>query len=254
MEPARADAPRGPDAPRVFDSTAGAREEPLHQLPVPAGITTGLPARLLQAQEDERRRIASELHDDISQQIALLAINMDRLRQEMAETHPDVSSRLAAMVEHTQALGESVRRISHELHSTNLEHLGLRAAVRRLCEEISARHGIGIDLRCAKMPAVIPSDVAGALFRIVQEALRNVARHSGAASAIVEMTGTEHEVRVAVEDQGRGFDLADAVSLSLSSGIGLASMRERLAAFGGQCVITTAPSKGTRIDATVPLA
>jgi signal transduction histidine kinase len=225
-------------------------------MPVSAGITAsaapGLPARLLRAQEDERRRIARELHDDISQQVALIAINVDKLRQDMAATQPDVSGQLAWMLERTQALGESVRRLSHELHSTTLDHLGLRAAVRGLCQELGARHDINVDLRGPKLTVAIPEDVAGTLFRVAQEALHNVARHSGATSAIVELIATDTDVSLMVEDRGRGFDL-DAV-LSSGAGVGVASMRERVVALGGRCAIVTAPSKGTRIDVTVPMA
>jgi predicted ATPase/signal transduction histidine kinase len=210
----------------------------------------GLPARLLQAQEDERRRIARDLHDDISQQIALLAITVDRLHQEIAETQPETSRRLFGVLERAQDISESVRQLSHELHSTNLDHLGLQGAVRGFCQEFTAHHGIGVDVRCARMPPLIPSDVAGALFRIVQEALQNVARHSGARSAIVEIGGTPDEVRLTIEDKGRGFDAGATPSF----GIGLASMRERLRLLGGHCAIHTAPSMGTRIEATVPTA
>ncbi len=196
----------------------------------------GIPARLLQAQEEERRRIARDLHDDISQKIALLSITVDRLRQEIAETEPDTSRRLSVVLERAQDTGASVRRLSHELHSSNLDHLGLRAAVRALCQEFTEHYRIGIELRCAEVPAFIPREVGGALFRIVQEALQNVARHSGAESATVEIAGTPHEVRLMIEDKGRGFD-AGATN---SSGLGLLSMRERLTPLGGRCVIQSA--------------
>jgi signal transduction histidine kinase len=124
--------------------------------------------------------------------------------------------------------------------------------VRSLCQEFTAQHGIAIELRCPKMPAavVIPDDVARALFRVAQEGLRNVARHSGVTAAIVELTGTAEDVRLRVDDRGCGFDLDTA----MSSGIGLVSMRERIISLGGRCAIATAPANGTRIDVTVPIA
>jgi signal transduction histidine kinase len=209
-------------------------------------------ARLLKAQEDERRRIAELLHDDISQQIALLSIGVDRLRQEIAEAQPETSRRLDLVLEQAQALSLSVRTISRELYSTTLDHLGLTAALRGFCEEFGARSGIDIELR-GGAPRAVPGEVALALFRIAQEALRNVARHSGASSAIVEIAATDAEVRVTIEDPGSGFD-PRASAGDAPAGVGLDAMRERLAPFGGHCVIRSAPSQGTRIDAIVPLS
>lgn len=207
-------------------------------------------ARLLQAQEDERRRIANVLHDDISQRIALLSIDVDRLRQEIAAAQPETSSRLGRVLEQAQALGLSVDTLLRELYSTTLDRLGLGAALRGFCEEFSAESGIAVRLR-GEAPLRVPHNVAVALFRIAQEALRNAARHSGASSAIVEIAGTDGEVRVTIEDHGRGFDPEAA---SAPAGLGLESMRERLRPFGGRCIIESAPSRGTRVDAIVPLA
>lgn len=204
-------------------------------------------ARLLQAQEDERRRIADVLHDDISQRIALLSIDVDRLRQEIAAAQPETSSRLTRVLEQAQALGLSVRTLSRELHCTTLDHLGLGVALRGFCEEFSAQSGMAISLR-GEAPRHVPIDVTVALFRIAQEALRNAARHSGASSATVEIAGTDGEVRVTIEDHGRGFDP------ETRPGLGVESMRERLTPFGGRCIIESAAARGTRILAVVPLS
>ncbi len=192
--------------------------------------------RLLDAQEVERRRIAGELHDDIHQRVALLAVKLD-----MSGTFPDLA-------DEAQRLSGDVRRLSHSLHSGRLEQLGLRAAMEALCEDVSASSGVEIPLVIGGLPED-PSPVASlCIYRICQEAARNAVKHSGSARVAVTLRTEGPDLVLEVRDDGDGFD----PEAPPSRGLGLASMAERAGAAGGALEIESTPGAGTTVRGRVP--
>jgi signal transduction histidine kinase len=209
-----------------------------------------LTGRLLQAQEMERRRIARELHDDLNQSLALLAVELDLLGQKLPQSASLVAGRIHELCARVKQLSSAVHELSHNLHPSKLEQLGLAAAIRGLCKELSQGHGLRIDCDCQEMPLSMPHDTIVCLYRIVQEALHNVIKHSGAPRARVELARTADGVALRISDDGAGFDPASADG---DGALGLVSMRERLRLVGGAMAIDSRPSAGTRIDVYVPL-
>lgn len=202
-----------------------------------------LTRRLLEAQETERRRIARELHDDVNQSLALLSVEMDLLAA--GGTPGEAVGRVRELSARVKELSSSVHGLSHQLHPSKLEQLGLVAAVRGLCRELA--HDLEVKFTHHGLPAVVPADTALCLYRIVQESLRNVTRHSGTRHAAVELSGAANEIRLRVADDGDGFDPA-----TVTGGLGLVGMRERLYLVGGRLAIDSRPGTGTRIEARVP--
>lgn len=209
-----------------------------------------LARRLTNAQEKERTRIARELHDDIGQSLAILRIQMLRAGQPVSgmagKRHPSIND----LCNDLKLLAEKVSRISHQLHSSELEYLGLAVAIQSHCREFSAKYKIAVDCSCTDLPEDLDSLLALSLLRIVQEALHNAAKHSKAKSMQVAVKASDTELSLLIADDGVGFDLEEA---KLAAGLGLISMRERIHLAGGQFEITSAPGKGTRITARVPL-
>ena len=209
-----------------------------------------LSGRLISAQEEERSRIARELHDDFSQRLALLAIQLGQASQSLPETDKALSESLHAMWERTTELSADIHKLSHQLHSSKLHHLGLLAAAKSLCDETGKRHHIQIEFRHREMPEEISPDISLCFFRIVQEALNNIVRHSGAKQAHVEFIGASSHIRLRIVDGGVGFDPS---STAARGGLGLASMRERLRLLSGSVTVHSSPMEGTEIVAEVPL-
>jgi len=209
-----------------------------------------LTGRLLHSQENERRRIARELHDDLNQSLALLSVDLDLLSQKPLESGNQLGGRIQALSARVKELSSSVHGLSHHLHPSKLQQLGLLAAIRGLCKELTQSHSLPIAFTHHGVPDAFPEDAALCLYRIVQEALGNVIKHSGARDARVELTGSEGGVSLRIADDGVGFDpeLVDG-----SGGLGLVSMRERLRLVRGQFTIDSRPSGGTRIAVIVPL-
>jgi PAS domain S-box-containing protein len=204
-----------------------------------------LAKRLMEAQEEERRRISRELHDDIGQRVALLSIELDLLAQ-LLETGQPFKERLERAQAATGELGSDLHQLSHALHSSKLQYLGLPSALRELCSRMAEKHAVAIEFACAEEKLTLAEDDALALFRVAQEALNNVVRHSDATTVKVALDRVEGGVALAVSDDGRGFAPA-----SRSEGIGLVGMRERLRAVGGEFQIISTPGAGTEIHATV---
>ncbi|UCE85037.1 MAG: PAS domain S-box protein [Deltaproteobacteria bacterium] len=208
-----------------------------------------LSGRLIRAQENERHRIAGELHDDVSQRLALLAISVDLLGQSPPGAD-EIPQRIDALSSQVRELSSEIHRVSHQLHPSHLEELGLVVPLGRFCRELGQTHGIQIDFDHAGVPRELPGEVTLCLYRIAQEALRNVVKHSGAQKARVELAGSADAVRLRVSDSGRGFDVE---SPEARRGLGLVSMRERLRLVRGDFSIDSQPWSGTRIDARIPL-
>lgn len=208
-----------------------------------------LSMRLIQAQEEERRRISRELHDDISQRLALLTVGMERLSTEVPESRVGWARQLRELTGQVKELSTEVYRVSHRLHPAALEHLGLIPSARSLCNEISRSSNIQIDFDHSHIPGLIPQGVSLCIYRVLQESLNNIVRHSGARKAQVELTGHADAIRMSVSDSGVGFDTE---SFQSQAGLGLVSMRERVHQVQGELSIESRPSGGTRIKAWVP--
>jgi PAS domain S-box-containing protein len=202
--------------------------------------------RLILAQEEERHRIARELHDHLNQQLALLAIDLQQLSMDPPESPEALTAALHADWRRTTEIASDVHAISHRLHPTKLEALGLVATIRAHCRDVS-RQGFTVHFSEQDVPAGISPDIALCLFRVCEEALSNAARHSATGSADVTLDGSDADIVLRVADSGRG--LTDG---QRGSGLGLISMRERLQLVGGTLSITSAPGLGTVVEARAP--
>jgi len=207
--------------------------------------------KLIDAQEAERTRIARELHDDINQRLAMVAVNLKTLKQDLQGSDVKMSRRIQEACEQVAGLENDIQALSHRLHSSKLEYLGLEAATASLCTELSERQSVKIDFRCDGIPEELPSEVSLCLFRVLQEALHNAVKYSGAGVLEVSLTGSPQQIELKVHDSGVGFDLKVA---SNGHGLGLTSMRERLRLVGGQLSIDSKPNQGTTVTARVPLS
>ena len=208
--------------------------------------------RLISAQEGERMGIARELHDDIGQRMALLAIQVERLSKLVSRRSKESGRLVAGLRKQTKEIASDIQHISHELHPARLEHLGLIAAVKALCRDLSAHRHIRIDVTAPSVSGPIPQNVGLCLYRVVQEALRNVLKHSGTEEAKVNISVNEDVIDVSICDSGVGFDHESAVAEG-GLGLGLVSMRERLRLVSGELAIVSRASQGTSIRVRVPL-
>ena len=209
-----------------------------------------LSGRLIKAQEEERRRLARELHDDFIQRLALLAIELQLILDAMGNSQSKASERLRKLLKTVNEIGEDVHSLSHALHSSKLEVLGLFRSVSSFCQEFSKQHKIQIAFDKADLPEPIPSEITLCLFRIVQEGLQNVNKHSRASRVEVRLTGRPTEISLSLSDNGVGFDLSQNYA---SNGIGILSMKERARMLDGTFKIRSAPMKGTQITVNIPL-
>lgn len=205
-------------------------------------------ARLISSQEAERARLARELHDDITQRLARLAIDVGSSEAGTSDRSPAETAR--SVREELIRLGEDVHALSYRLHPSILEDLGLPAALRAEAERFERQTAGVIELKVRALPDSVSPDVALCLFRIAQEALRNAARHSGARAIKLSLLGLDGGLQLAVQDDGCGFD--PAVQRDQPS-LGLSSMRERVRLLGGELEIESAPNQGTTVLAWVPL-
>jgi signal transduction histidine kinase len=205
---------------------------------------------LIQAQEAERTRLARELHDDLSQSLALLAVELDMLGQKPPASIV-VSDRMQQLSTQVRNLSSGVHRLSHELHPAKLEQLGLESAVRGFAKELGTAHQIAVACEFHNVPRVLPDDIALCLYRIVQEGLQNVVKHSDAIEAKVVMRADGKELGLEILDRGTGFDTAATMR---NSSLGLVGMRERVRLVRGEISIQSRPGEGTKIDVRVPLA
>lgn len=208
-----------------------------------------LSRRLINAQEEERRRIARELHDDLNQRMALLAGHLEDLAKTSGESPTMPNGAILRLSQETTDISGTISSLSHRLHSSTLDILGLAAALRGLCRELSQTHHLEIDFICDDDVNTLSPENALCLFRLAQESLTNVVKHSGARTAHVSLgcRGAEM-VELAVEDDGRGFEVARLQK----DGLGFLSMRERLRLVGGELSIKSELTRGTRCCFRVP--
>ena len=204
---------------------------------------------LINSQEKERSRLAAELHDDFSQRLALLALGLENAEEALPDFPRSAKQQLHELLNSASEIGADIHTVSHRLHSATLENLGLVSGIGALCKEFNDRHGIEIDFSSDDIPKGVHSDVALCLFRIVQEALQNLKKHSGAVKGEVQLRRTGNRILVSIRDEGKGFD----ARVNGEPGLGIRSMRERARLAGGHLKIHSEPGKGTSIEATVPL-
>ena len=212
-----------------------------------------LAGRLIGAQEVERARIARDLHDDVSQQLAGISIAFSGLKQRLGEYHvsEELRQELAELQQQTLKLARNVRQISHDLHPTVLQHLGLVKGLTSYCGELGRAHGVAMTCTAEGNLGALTPDAALCVYRIAQEALRNVIAHAGASHADVRLLQMGDQAQITIVDDGRGFDATNRAERD--RGLGLVSMSERARIIGGTVSIISRLNQGTRLQATIPM-
>jgi len=235
---------------QVFMNESG---EPLRMVGVNMDITerklaeeavAGMSRKLIGAQEQERTRIGRELHDDINQRLAMLALELEQLQANPSE----VQTRVKELRRQTVELSDDVQALSHEFHSSKLEYLGVVPGIRSWCMEFSKRQAMEIDFK-SDVSSVVPFDVGICLFRVLQESLHNATKHSAVKHIEVQLREVSNEIHLIVSDLGRGFDVEAAIQ---GQGLGLTSIQERVRLLNGSVDIESKPMAGTTIHVRVP--
>jgi PAS domain S-box-containing protein len=206
--------------------------------------------KFLDAQENERSRIARELHDDICQKLTILLLEIEQ-SIERSVGLPAQAKRLKQIWEHCNDITGDVQALSHELHSSMLDHLGMIAAMKSFCNEFSKRQNVVVKFTQRNVPSFLGRDVSLCLFRVMQEALRNAAKHSGVCVFDVQLLGNPDCIELEIRDAGVGFEQEHARN---NGGLGLVSMEERVHLLKGVFVVDSGTKSGTIVRATVPLA
>jgi PAS domain S-box-containing protein len=206
--------------------------------------------RLIDAQEEERTRIARELHDDISQRIALQALNLESLKEALPASATELERGIGEVQDQISDLARDIEGLSHRLHSSKLDYLGLEVAAAGFCKEVSERQGVEIDFNCENVPKRLSQEISLCLFRVMQEALQNAIKHSGSRHFDVSLRGGLNEIQLTVLDSGIGFDPEKSMN---GRGLGLTSMKERLKLVDGKLSVKSLPLVGSTVDARVPL-
>jgi signal transduction histidine kinase len=209
-----------------------------------------LGGHLISAQEEERSRIARELHDDFAQRLAMLTVNLERIAMAIPVEPENAIRRLRDLWDQTSQIGADLHTLSHNLHSSVLEVLGLSEGIRSLCAEFTAQRGVEVKFTERNIPPSIPTATSLCLFRIAQEALANVKKHSGTNSASIQLSGSDKEIELTISDTGVGFQQDDS---AFKPGLGLRGMRERLRIVAGTIDIKSRPGGGTQVLVRVPL-
>ena len=209
-----------------------------------------LGGRLINAQEDERRRIARDLHDDLSQRLALISVELEMFGQKPPTQPETIAGRMREFSGKVKSLSANVHELAHELHPAKLDQLGLVAAVRGFCRELATLKEMAIEFEARDVPRTLPNDVSLSLYRILQEALQNVIKHSGATCAKVQLTADSLELCLVVTDDGHGFDPR---AIQANGSLGILSMRERVRMVKGQMSVKSRQGEGTRIEVRVPI-
>jgi signal transduction histidine kinase len=206
--------------------------------------------KLIEAHEEESRRIARELHDDINQRLAVMNMRLGYVTQGPPVSAADFKREIGEVSQEIANLAADIQAISHRLHPAKLEILGLEKAAAGFCEELSSRHNLTIDVHFESIPTALPREISLSLYRVLQEALQNVAKHSGSRHAYVSLNAQIDTIDLTVRDSGAGFDPQEAMS---GRGLGLTSMKERLKVVGGHLSIHSQPGHGTIVHAVAPL-
>ena len=207
--------------------------------------------RLARAQEEERARIARDLHDDAGQRLALLNIDLERLKHSSRKLKSSLTQELEALAKAASEIASDVHNVSRRLHPSQVELLGLTKALDNFCKDFAARNSMEIRFVNDRLHHRLPQDASLCLFRVAQEAIRNTHKHSGSSRALVQLDELAGSLRLRVSDEGTGFD---PTSIESNPGLGLLSMEERLHSLGGELFIHARPGAGTCIEACIPLS
>jgi PAS domain S-box-containing protein len=205
--------------------------------------------QLIEAQEKERTRIARELHDDVCQRLALLSMELERAKRD-SEGRVSATKTLEQIRKHCSEIADDVQSLSHQLHSSRLDYLGVVAAVRGFCKELAEKHAVNVEVTDRDVPMGLPNNISLCLFRVTQEALHNAVKHSGVDQFRVELSATSTELQLEVTDAGAGFDVEETKK---NRGLGLVSMQERVHLVRGKFSLESHPGQGTKILVVVPL-
>ena len=205
---------------------------------------------MITAQEEERKRIARELHDDAGQRVALLSIATDSIKSRIADDPRQAEHEIELLQQEIATLSNDLRDLSHELHPGPLEHLGLIKSVQIRCAEVAAQSAVKVRLEVGPDVAAVPPAAALCLYRVAQEALHNIVKHAHARSARISLTRRDGCLAMSAEDDGCGFDSATA---SRHNGLGLMSLDERVRMLEGTFAVTTARQAGTTVSVTIPV-
>lgn len=212
-----------------------------------------LSARLIQSRDEERRRFARELHDSTGQDLTLLNMELAVIGREVEKFSPELARRVSDSSERLKHISDALRTMSYLLHPPLLDYLGLASALRQYVTGFSARSNIKVDLKIPPDFGRLPDDMEITCFRMIQECLTNIHRHSGSATAVITINYQKEGIRVEVRDEGRGIPRKRQLELkSGGGGVGLAGMRERIAQLGGTLEIKS-DAKGTIVIAILPL-
>jgi PAS domain S-box-containing protein len=209
-----------------------------------------LSGRLISSQEEERRRVARELHDHIGQELALLCVQAQRIDSGLSDEEHTTRADVHELYKRIKEIATDVSKLSHRLHSSELDFLGLSAAAERLCRDFANQHGIDLDYHITNVPPRLDSGKSLCFYRVLQEALQNVAKHSHATRVVVELLGKENQLILKVSDNGSGFEID---KVRFESGLGLVSIRERLHLIGGRYTLTSKIGHGTTLTASVAI-
>lgn len=226
------------------------REQLLQRLRASEAMIYDLAGRLIHAQEQERQRLARQLHDDLSQRLAALSIKLSLLKRQIQEEHSELLQRWNTLQDDLMELHEQIRNLSHELHPAMLQNLGLQTALRALCAEFADLYNLDIRVSI-DLSENVPQDIALCLFRVSQESLYNIAKHSGSKLVHLLLSKTDEALELTIEDNGAGFDPG---SLTGASGLGIVSMQERVRFLNGICRVDTAPGQGTTVRVAIPVS
>ena len=206
--------------------------------------------KLIEAHEEESTRIARELHDDINQRLSLVSVRLCIVKQSAPASAPNLEQEIGGVSQEIADVAADIQALAHRLHPARLELLGLERATAKFCDELSNRHGVTVDVHFENVPRALPREISLCLYRVLQEALQNVVKHSASGHAHVSLNGHIDTINLTVKDTGAGFDPHEA---SRGPGLGLTSMKERLKVIGGELSVHSERGRGTTIDAVAPL-
>ncbi|MGI8988764.1 MAG: chemotaxis protein CheB [Bryobacteraceae bacterium] len=240
----------------AHDDPAAARDGSLPpRAPDPALARTreelqALTAKLMSVQEDERRRLSRELHDHLNQRLAMLEVEVQSVERGLPAADSSLRDRLRSVCGQVAELSDDVRRVAYQLHPSSLDHLGLAVALRSYCADFSRREIMQVRFAHRNLPDSLPPEIASCLYRVAEEALRNIAKHARTKLAIVSISRRDHRIQLTIRDPGVGFN---PDSLKGRAGLGIISMEERVRLAGGKISVRSRPGDGTRVEVVIPL-
>mgnify|MGYP001771063884 CR=1 FL=1 len=209
-----------------------------------------LAAQLITVQEEERRRVSRELHDDVGQRLAVVRMDLDTLQKQLTASSGEIRDHLRSVRKQITDLSDEIRRLAAQLHPSILDHFGLAVAVESYVKDFEKREKIGVHFSCRNLPERFPQETASCLYRIVQEGLRNVSRHARASRVAVRLRRYANFLYLSIRDDGTGFNME---SLEGRRGLGLVSMQERARLVHGQFRVRSRAGSGTHLVVRVPL-